>query len=55
MDVPLPRKMGTEAGTVQTNVEVTIAVEVVRSQDDHGDLLLRHDEDDLVDVLQLRT
>ena len=54
-NVPLPRKMGTETGTVQTDAEVTIAVEIVRSQDDRGDLPLRHDEDNLVEVLQLRT
>ena len=36
----------TEAGKVQTNVEVNVAVEIVRSLDDHGDLPLRHDDKD---------
>ena len=36
-----------EAGTVQTNVEVTM--------DNHEDLPMRHDEDDLVEELKLRT
>ena len=40
-----------EAGTAKTNAKENVAVEIVRSLDDHGELPLRHDEDDLVDEL----
>ena len=45
----------TEAGKVLTKEEATVVVEKVRTLENHEDLPLRHDEDDLVEELQLRT